>query len=125
MLICFLLFMGIHSKTRKIITHNRQVPCSSQGGATIFLLQIIKLHHTRRLIDFGSHLNPSEKPLLANVVLSQPLRGFDLCPSRHNRPANVCCRLQLWGSGAGHFFSKSFNSVGTPELTGQQQAPVA
>jgi hypothetical protein len=28
-------------------------------------------------------------------------------------------------SNAGHFFSKSFNSVGTPRLTGQQQAPVA
>jgi hypothetical protein len=55
MLICFLLFMGIHSKTRKIITHNRQVPCSSQGGATIFLLQIIELLQTRRLIDFWSH----------------------------------------------------------------------
>ena len=42
--------------------HNRQVPCSSQGRATIFLLQIIKLLHTRRLIDFGSHWNSSEKP---------------------------------------------------------------
>jgi hypothetical protein len=42
-------------KTAMITTHNRQVPCSSQGGATIFLLQIIELPHTRRLIDYGSH----------------------------------------------------------------------
>jgi hypothetical protein len=89
MLICFLLFMGIHSKTRKIITHNRQVPCSSQGGATIFLVLLIELPHTRRLIDFGSHWNLSEKPLLANFVLTQPLRDFDLCPS----PTYLDCKI--------------------------------
>ncbi|MFT7314852.1 MAG: hypothetical protein ACI9J5_003004 [Paraglaciecola sp.] len=51
-----LLFLSLNGKFSTLsLPHNRQVPCSSQGGATIFLLQIIELPHTRRLIDFGSH----------------------------------------------------------------------
>ena len=57
-----LLFFNFIGKFSTLsLPHNRQVPCSSQGRATIFLIQIIELPHTRRLIDFGSQRNTSEK----------------------------------------------------------------
>jgi len=59
---CLLTFFSLVMTSQyHLPTHNRQVPCSSQGRATIFLLQIIELPQAHRLIDFGSHPFLSEK----------------------------------------------------------------
>jgi hypothetical protein len=78
---CLLTFFSLVMTSQyHLPTHNRQVPCSSQGRATIFLLQIIELPQAHRLIDFGSHPFLSEKHPVRLFCTQSAAAWFDTLP---------------------------------------------